>query len=31
MIVIPKISGVPRASMIRRTVAVKVVHSAPHL
>ena len=29
MTVIPKISGVPRASIIRRAVAVKVVRSAP--
>ena len=29
MTVIPKISGVPRASMIRHAVAVKVVRSAP--
>jgi hypothetical protein len=29
MIVIPKISGVPGVSMIRRSVAVKVVRSAP--
>ena len=29
MTVIPKISGVPRASMIRRAVAVNVVRSAP--
>ena len=29
MTVIPKISGVPRASIIRRAVAVMVVRSAP--